>query len=148
MKGEMRFSGLVFSIIIGLGVMIGMGTFMGSLGNSYNRDVNTTFVENSKQMADNMNQSAREFKEISGTMKEGELSFLDQVYGGFKMALVASGTMFQMSGDIMVSFPAMLFETTTTQGFPPSWFIGLVFLSILFVVIFAWLNWGRGTGKI
>lgn len=145
---EMRFSGLTFAIIIALGMMIGMGSFIGEIGNSYNREANTTFVDNSKQMSRNLNQSTQDIQQTYEKIASDDVSFLEGVYGGFQIVLSATGAMFSMTAGIFTDMPRMMMEMSGIGGITPIWFIGLLITALTFVVLFTWLNWGRGSGKI
>lgn len=148
MKGAIRFSGIVFMMLMSLGVMIGMGTFLGAGAKNYGVDTNTTFVDKATGMYESLNQTSSSLREKAQGTKSGEFSFLEDIFGAFKVAMAVMGTMFTLIfGGVLQQFiylPADLLPS----GMIPGWLIGLVFTAGAFAVIFAWMNYARGADKI
>jgi len=135
-------------VLLSLGVMIGFGTFLGAGSENYNVDQNTTFVDQSTEMYEDLNQSSKQLRTQAEATKSGDMSWLEGIFGAFKIGFAVMGTMFSLIfGGVLQQFiylPADLLPS----GLIPMWLLGVILTSSGFAVIFAVLNFLRGTDKI
>jgi len=149
---DKNISGLVFAVLIGLTVFIGMGNFLGGLATVYNKNPDTTFINESKKQIDQLNETSQNMKEALKKPADSSWSLFDKLFGGFKLFIAAvSGLMNLVVGGgpvaALLSLPSDMLGGTAGVLIP-GWFMAVLIIMATLIVLFGLLNWGRGSGKI
>lgn len=120
---------IIITVMISVIVIVGIGNFLGDFaGYPYNKEVNTTFANQSEEFAGEM-------QDITENMKNRSAKGLDlySPIGWYKGAKAVFSVLVG-SGQLAINFVYDI-PSTFGVGYLPSWFFGMVATILLLIVI-------------